>query len=119
MQAALALGDAFASGALDATEHDQRVCRAWQARYTGELAALTGDLPGPGRADVARAQRDSDAREWLTEWRWWFGGAVIISAIWGVHAVRSGPDFFWPLVPLGIWAAILIAVAIWPRPDDN
>lgn len=69
--------------------------------------------------DVARAQRDSDLREWLVEWRWWLGGAVIMSAIWAVRAIRSGPNFYWPLVPLGIWAAILVAVAIWPSQHEK
>lgn len=112
-----ALGDAYARVALDAVEHEQRISRAWEARHVEELATLTSDLPGPGAADVARSQRDSDLREWLQEWRWWLGGAVVMSAIWGVHVVRSGPDFFWPLIPLGIWAAILVAEAIWPAQD--
>lgn len=116
---ALALEDAFARGALDIAEHEQRVSRSLAARYVVELAALTDDLPGPTQAGIESAQRDSDLHEWLQEWRWWFGGAVIMSAVWGIHTIRSGPDFFWPLVPLGTWAAILIAVAIWPREDDN
>ncbi len=118
---AIALGDAFARGSLDAAEHKQRVADAWQARYIQELTVLTGDLPGrgPSAADVTRAQRDSDVREWLQEWRWWLGGAVIMSTIWGVRAIRSGPDFYWPLVPLGIWAAILVAVAIWPSQHEK
>ncbi len=116
---AIALGEAFARGSLDATEHEQRVSSTWQACYVEELATLTNDLPGPGRVEVARAQRESELREWLREWRWWLGGAVIMSAIWGVQAIRSGPDFYWPLVPLGIWAAVLVAVAIWPSQDEK
>lgn len=119
MQTATVLGDAFACGALAAEEHEQRLSRAWAARYISELAALTADLPGPGQADVAQAKQDSDVREWLIEWRWWFGAALIMSALWGIQAIRSDPGFFWPLVPLGIWAAVLIAVAIWPRAEDH
>lgn len=114
---AIALSDAFVRGSLDAPEHEQRVSRAWQACYTEELTALTRDLPGPVASDVARARRDADLREWLQEWRWWLGGAVIMSAVWGVQAIRSGVDFYWPLVPLGVWAAVLVAVAIWPPQD--
>lgn len=66
-----------------------------------------------------RGAEDSDVREWMTEWRWWFGAAIIMSALWGIQAIRSDPGFFWPLVPLGMWAAVLIAVAIWPRPEDH
>jgi hypothetical protein len=35
-----------------------------------------------------------------------------MAAIWAVNAIRSGPKFLWPTVPLGIWAAVLVAVAI-------
>lgn len=116
---AIALGEAFARGSLDFTEHEQRVSRAWDARHVAELAALTDDLPGPAATDLARTRRDSEMREWIQEWRWWLGGAVIMSAIWGFQAIRSGLDFYWPLVPLGIWAAVLVAVAIWPSPEDK
>ncbi|MEO9222029.1 MAG: DUF1707 domain-containing protein [Mycobacteriaceae bacterium] len=115
----LELGDALARGALDADEYERRVSDVWSARYVEELATLCVDLPGPAGAEVARAQRDSDMREWVHEWRWWLGGALIMSAIWGIQALSSGPDFFWPIAPLGIWAAILVAVAIWPRTDDR
>lgn len=118
-RAVLVLGDAFARGSLDAAEYEQRVGRAWRSRRAVELADLTDDLPAPSEAEVARGRRDSDMREWLQEWRWWLGGAVILSAVWGVQAIRTGPDFFWPLVPLGIWAAVLIAVAIWPRDQSS
>lgn len=118
-RAAHALDDAVVRGSLDPAEHQQRVARAWDAHYTEELAALTGDLPGPATAEVARAQRDADLREWGQEWRWWLGGVVILSAIWGVQSVRSGLDFYWPLVPMGIWAAVLVAVAIWPRQGNS
>ncbi len=111
------LAEAFAHGSLDADEHGLRLSRAWEARHVGELATLTSDLPGPSGPAVARAQRDSDLREWLQEWRWWLGGAVILSGVWGVRAIGAGPGFFWPVVPLGVWAAILVAVAIWPRED--
>ncbi len=114
-----ALGTAFANGSLDSLEHEQRLTRAWEARYIDELAALTCDLPGPASAELARARRESDTREWLQEWRWWLGGAVIMTAIWAVQAARSGPDFYWPLVPLGVWAAVLVAVAVWPSPDEE
>lgn len=113
------LGDAFARGALDLSEHEQRLTCVWEARYTDELTSLTRDLPGPTGADLDRARRDSETREWLQEWRWWLGGAVIMTAIWAAQAARSGPDFYWPLAPLGIWAAVLVAAAIWPSKDQE
>lgn len=113
------LNDAFARGALGDEEHEQRVARAWAARDGAELATLAGDLPAASAADAERARLQSELREWLDEWRWWFGGAVVMSTIWGVQAIRTGPDFYWPLGPLGIWAAILVAVAIWPSDEDD
>ncbi|KPC58970.1 hypothetical protein [Streptomyces chattanoogensis] len=69
-------------------------------------------------------ERDrKELREWIEEWRYWLGGAVILSAIWGVQCFRRGEQrFYWPLTPLAVWAAVLIAVAVWPRggePDDS
>lgn len=110
---------AYVRGALEADEHEARITAAWNARDRGALVALTRDLPGPGRADAARLARDSDLREWLDEWRWWMGGALILSTIWGVEALRSGPEFYWPVVPLGVWAAVLVAIAIWPGSDRD
>lgn len=117
--AVTALGAAFAHGALDVAEHDQRVTRAWAARHRDELVALTNDLPEPGKAETTRTQREVDLGAWLGEWRWWLGGALIMSTIWRTPAIRSEPRFFWPLVPLAIWAAILVAVAICPPDDDH
>ena len=114
-----ALNNALARGALGLEEHEQRVARAWEARDTLDLASLTTDLPAPTKADAINARNRSEVGQWLAEWRYWCGGAVIMATVWGVQAARSGPRFFWPVVPLGIWAAVLLAVAIWPRPDNE
>ena len=42
--AASALGDHLVSGRLDVAEYEERVGRAWSARYAGELAELFVDL---------------------------------------------------------------------------
>ncbi|MEU9114994.1 hypothetical protein AB0D04_25205 [Streptomyces sp. NPDC048483] len=61
-----------------------------------------------------------DLREWIEEWRYWLGGAVILSAIWGVNCFRKGEvTRFWPLLPLGVWAAVLVAFAVWPRGRED
>ncbi len=65
--------------------------------------------------DPARRTKDSELREWLDEWRWWLGGAIILSAVWAVQVLRTGMRFYWPVGPLGVWAAVLVAVAMWPR----
>ncbi|MEV6821064.1 DUF1707 domain-containing protein [Nocardiopsis dassonvillei] len=58
-------------------------------------------------------------REWGDEWRWWTGVAVILTSVWGVVSLMGGELVpYWPLVPLGIWAAVLLASAIWPSEGE-
>ncbi|WDV52856.1 DUF1707 domain-containing protein [Streptomyces coeruleorubidus] len=113
------LAAALAEGRLDPPEHETRSQRALKARTADELTALTADLPtpAPSRADQDR----KDLRDWLAEWRYWLGGALIMSAIWGVRCAQQGElTYYWPIAPLGVWAAVLTAIAIWPRdPDDT
>ncbi|MFF4603417.1 DUF1707 domain-containing protein [Streptomyces sp. NPDC001339] len=112
------LAAALAEGRLDAHEHEQRARQALQARTGAELAALTADLPAP---ELSARERDrKDLRDWLEEWRYWLGGAVVMSAIWGVNCFRKHElTYFWPLPPLGIWAAVLVAIAVWPRGEEK
>ncbi|WP_234323102.1 DUF1707 SHOCT-like domain-containing protein [Streptomyces bikiniensis] len=112
------LAAALAEGRLDPHEHGIRAGRALEARTAGELAALTYDLPVPA---PSRAERDrKDLREWLAEWRYWLGGAVIMSGIWGADCARRGElTSYWPVTPLAVWAAVLIALAVWPRDGED
>ncbi|MER7953771.1 DUF1707 domain-containing protein [Streptomyces sp. NPDC096030] len=112
------LAAALAEGRLDAPEHTSRVQAALRARTSDDLGALTADLPAP---IPTRAEKDrKDMAEWLAEWRYWLGGLVIMSAVWGVRCVQKGElTYYWPVAPLGVWAAVLLAIAIWPRSDDG
>ncbi|MFD6173272.1 DUF1707 SHOCT-like domain-containing protein [Streptomyces coeruleorubidus] len=112
------LAAALAEGRLDPQEHEIRSKRALCARTADELAVVTADLPAPA---PTRSERDhKDLREWLAEWRYWLGGAVIMSGIWGARCVQKGElTYYWPVTPLGVWAAVLIAIAIWPRDTDG
>ncbi|MFE0193070.1 DUF1707 domain-containing protein [Streptomyces sp. NPDC058989] len=112
------LAAALAEGRLDAQEHARRARQALQARTGAELAALTADLPAPEPS--ARERDRKDLRAWLEEWRYWLGGAVIMSAIWGANCVRKHElTSYWPLLPLGVWAAVLVAIAVWPRGEGE
>ncbi|MFC4053634.1 DUF1707 domain-containing protein [Actinomadura syzygii] len=120
------LGDALSEGALDTVEHRRRLHRALTAATRGDLHRLTADLPesraAHDRAETARrtAETEADKRAWLDEWGYWAGGAAIMTVIWAASAVHKGEwTFFWPVVPLGIWAAILVSYAIWPSHDDH
>ncbi len=75
-------------------------------------------MPAPA---PTRSERDrKDLREWLAEWRYWLGGAVIMSGIWGARCAQKGElTYYWPVTPLGVWAAVLIAIAIWLRDTDD
>ncbi|MFC6884472.1 MULTISPECIES: DUF1707 SHOCT-like domain-containing protein [Actinomadura] len=115
------LGDALAEGALDTAEYNRRLERAAQAATLAELRALTADLPvsraAQAKAEVARrtAQQQADKRAWLNEWGYWAGGALIMNAIWGYTCLKDGDlKFYWPALPLAIWAIVLISYALWP-----
>jgi hypothetical protein len=47
-RAAAELGEHYASGRLDRTEHAERLDRVWAARTRGELPPIFRDLPGTG-----------------------------------------------------------------------
>ncbi|GAA1781551.1 hypothetical protein GCM10009834_46540 [Streptomonospora arabica] len=123
------LATALSEGRLDLDEYERRLDEAMGAVVVGQLRALTADLPEPPppaeRDDSepvpvgsSRSALVSPWKDWVDEWRWWLGGAVIMSGIWGVTSIMGGDLLpYWPLVPLGIWAAILVAAAIWP--DEN
>ncbi|MGW1995800.1 DUF1707 SHOCT-like domain-containing protein [Embleya sp. NPDC001921] len=117
------LAAGYAEGRLDRSEYDERATRAATASVLGELAELTADLPAaqPRAVATTRAERDRrDLREWLQEWRYWLGGAVILTGVWGTRCVLKGELVgYWPIVPLGVWAAVLIAIAVWPRGDAD
>lgn len=104
---------ALGEGRLDLTEYDERLRSAYAAITYGELEQVTADLPTvtvPTRKDPSGA---AERRKWLAEWREWLGGAIIMIAIWGTTSLVSGSLHpFWPAIPLGIWAAVLVAGAL-------
>ncbi|WP_047869279.1 DUF1707 domain-containing protein [Nocardiopsis sp. RV163] len=140
------LTTAFVEGRLDHEEYDRRVGLALGAVLLGELRPLTEDLPvstsaargvpdgrqgaDPGSGHGPRDGREPPGaddlsllgapwREWGDEWRWWTGVAVILTTVWGVVSLMGGEFVpYWPLVPLGIWAAVLLASAIWPSEGE-
>jgi hypothetical protein len=99
-------------GRLDLTEYDTRLRSAYAATTYGDLEPLTADLPAvPAATPAVKEPAALEERsKWLDEWRDWLGGAVIMIAIWGTTSLVAGDlTPFWPAIPLGIWAAVLLA----------
>jgi hypothetical protein len=103
---------ALDEGRLTIVEYDERVRDAYAAVTFADLAPLTADLPAPvpakPSAEVAEQQRDR--KKLAKQWREWSGTAFILVGIWAVTSLAAGePIFFWPIIPMGIWAVVILA----------
>ncbi|MFD0774305.1 DUF1707 domain-containing protein [Streptomonospora algeriensis] len=112
------LSTALSDGRLDLAEYQSRLDSAMGARTMGELAPLTTDIPDPdtpgdGPVDLARTGKENAPPSWREhpdKWRAWMGGAVLMITIWLVSSIASGEiEGFWPMMPLGIWALVLLS----------
>lgn len=105
------LCEAFAEGRLGQADFEVRTDRALRAVTHADLRMLTSDLPVDQRS-VTRAER----AEFLLETRWWVAGAVVMNGIWLVQSlVADSAVRYWPVLPLAIWALLLIGAVIAPR----
>lgn len=106
---------ALDEGRLDLADFDERLGAAYSATTVKDLVPLTADLPAvvlTKKDDEVAARKESWA-EWRNEWTDWAGGAVIMIAIWATTSLVNGQlNAFWPAIPLGIWAAVLLASAL-------
>ena len=105
------LRGALDEGRLNLAEYDDRLRQAYGATTMGELAPLTADLPAPTREAAEREEGEVARKEkTVREWRSWAGVSFLLVAIWVVTSIASGgPIFFWPIIPMGIWAAVNVA----------
>jgi hypothetical protein len=47
--------------------------------------------------------------DWILKWQYWAAGAAVMALVWGVEVLRKGDLIWpWPLVPLVIWAVVLV-----------
>lgn len=114
------LGSAMADGRLTLAEYEERVDAVWKSSTRGELARVTDDLPAVKAESESDVDKSSEWREYFDEWRWWFGGAIIMSGIWGFQSISDGElNGYWPGWPLGIWALILVAMIFMPDDDED
>ena len=78
-----------------------------------DVAATEVDpLPPPMNAQTHDGRGDPRSRS--AGWWYWLGGAVVLTAAWGMSNAAVGElGFYWPVYPLVIWAAVLLASAMW------
>jgi hypothetical protein len=104
------LAGALSDGRLDVFEYEQRLGRAMAATTVADLAPITADLPNTS----ALKRKEEDERKYFAEWGYWLFGAVVMTGVWSVTSYVQGEwRFYWPVVPLGIWALILVSYLIW------
>jgi uncharacterized protein DUF1707 len=106
---------ALDEGRLTIVEYDERLQQAYASTTFDQLEPLVADLPAPTPAKPSSevAKRERQKHKMVKEWRDWAGVSFILVAIWLVTSIASGgPLFFWPMIPMGIWAAINVATMI-------
>jgi hypothetical protein len=106
------LRHAVTEGRLDLAEYDERLQAAYAAVTLGDLSPLTRDLPEPvveaRSAEVAKKEKDQAKLH--KELRDWAGTSFLLVGIWLVTSIGSGAFyFFWPAIPMGIWAVVIVA----------
>jgi hypothetical protein len=115
------LRGALAEGRLDLAEFDERLGQAYAAKTYGDLKALLTDLPATAPAERSAVTPFTTAAtpvpvdysgataKWLANhWSGWITTSLILTAIWAI----SGAGYFWPVWPVGIWGAILLAQTV-------
>jgi hypothetical protein len=112
-QVAEILRAAAAEGRLTLEESDERLARAYAAKYRDELAPLTTDLPSGGWEALSRTpQALAEARRRLRR----HGSLVAVVAGLLVAAwLLSGAHFFWPLIPIAFLTFTFLRHARWAR----
>lgn len=92
---------ALGEGRLTVTEFDERARDAYAATTRADLAALTADLP------------EAELRPAVPEHRRWADMVItlgVLTVVWSVLSVLSGGLApFLPVVPMGVWALVLLA----------
>lgn len=91
---------ALSEGRLTVTEFDERTRDAYAATTRGDLAALTEDLPKVELEPAILDRRWADCVITLG----------LLTMVWAVLSVLSGGlTPFLPVLPMGIWALVMLA----------
>ncbi len=97
-QIATILRAAMTEGRLDLEEGEERLAKAYAAKFRDELGPLTADLPFGGRqalADTPEA-RIATRRGLRRHASIVLSIGMILTGLW----ILSGAQFFWPAIPL-------------------
>ena len=97
------LRDHAAAGRLEISELEERLGRAYSARYRDELRMLLRDLPAERGARFARAADRIDRALLRAHFAAFAFCALVLAALWGV----SGAEEFWPAFMLVPWLVVL------------
>jgi hypothetical protein len=55
--------------------------------------------------------------DWILKWQYWAAGAAVMVLVWGVEVLRKGDLIWpWPLVPMAVWAVVLVVHTKTRRP---
>ncbi|MBO0871337.1 MAG: DUF1707 domain-containing protein [Micromonosporaceae bacterium] len=89
---------AVAEGRLSLEEGDERMAKAYAAKYREELGPLTADLPDGGREALWRTPEALHAMRRRLR----LHGVSVVAVAGALVAlwILSGAHFFWPLIPL-------------------
>ena len=116
---AVMLRDAVGRGQLSLPEVDERLRVAYSAVTLADLAAVIADLPqaAPSRPSSAGRAPATAPTVRSAEWRGWLRGSLLMLGIWAMTSLIAGHAlFFWPAIPMAIWAVSLIAGAAGMKP---
>ncbi|MGK5684333.1 DUF1707 SHOCT-like domain-containing protein [Actinoplanes sp. URMC 104] len=89
---------AMAEGRLDLAEGEERLAKAYAAKFRDELAPLTADLPDGGLTALADTPevRVATRRSLRRHAGIIVSIGMILTGLW----ILSGAQFFWPAIPL-------------------
>jgi hypothetical protein len=112
-QIAEILRAAMTEGRLNLEEGEERLGLAYAAKFRDELAPLTADLPGNGRAALANTPqaRAATRRGVRRHASFVLVLAVALTGLW----LLSGAQFFWPIIPLAFLVMGLVRHARYGR----
>jgi hypothetical protein len=113
------LSGALADGRLDIVEYDERVRQVYVAKTHAELAPITADLPAPPPPPPPAPPKPGliERLDLSPAVSGWLAMSVLLSALWLLGFLRGGGDTqgFWPIYPIGIYGAVILAQRIHRR----